>query len=57
MAKNIIHDVTVKNKRSIREISIERGGRSVRNDVRKIDVGDNEKKKMIIFPLKLISKS
>ena len=46
MAKNIIHDVTVKNKRSIREISIERGGRSVRNDVRKIDAGDNEKKKI-----------
>ena len=46
MAKNIIQDVIVKNKRSIREISIERGGRTVRNDMKKIDAGELGKKKI-----------
>ncbi|MBU6431552.1 MAG: hypothetical protein KGJ58_01585 [Patescibacteria group bacterium] len=44
MAKNIIQDVMVKNRRSIRQISIDRGRRPIRNETRKIETDDYEEK-------------
>lgn len=45
MSKNIIQDVVVKNRRSIRQISISRTRRSPRNETRKIDANELEEKK------------
>lgn len=45
MAKNIIQDVVVKNRRSIRQISIERGRRPIRSETRKIEIDELEKRK------------
>lgn len=45
MAKNIIQDVVVKNRRSIRQISIERGRRPARNEARKIEANETRESK------------
>lgn len=45
MAKNIIQDVVVKNRRSIRQISISRTRHSPRNEARKIDANEFKEKK------------
>lgn len=45
MAKNIIQDVVVKNRRSIRQISIERGRRPIRGETKKIEIDEPEKRK------------
>ncbi len=45
MAKNIIQDVMVKNRRSIRQISIDRGRRPIQREMNKIETDDSEKKR------------
>lgn len=45
MAKNIIQDVVARNRRSIRQISIERGRRPIRSETKKIEADDLEKRK------------